>query len=99
MFSDREAAFPLDLADQALTIEVHLSESSYPEDRISILNKITGTPLDAVPETEHENFDRLNHSLRANFAMSSLAGVEILCRFAVVKYVYFISLDLLLGCF
>ena len=93
MFSDREAAFPLDLADQALTIEVHQSESSYPEDRISILNKITGTPLDAVPETEHENFDRLNHSLRANFAMSSLAGVGNLPRLAVVKSVYLIKGD------
>lgn len=74
MFSDREKAFPLNLANQALTIELQNAEASFEDDRVCILNKITNLDLDAIPVKEHDNYDSLNHSLRANFAMSSLAG-------------------------
>ena len=97
MFSDREAAFPLNLADQALTIELQNAQASFEDDRVRILNKITNSDLDATPVEEHKNFDNLNHSLRANFALSSLTGVKILSRIAVVKSVYFV-LCLFLRC-
>ena len=74
MFSDREAAFPLNLANQALTIELQNAEASFADDRVRILNKITSSDLDAIPVKDHEKYDSLNPSLRANFAISSLAG-------------------------
>jgi len=50
------------------------AQASFEDDRVRILNKITNLDLDATPVKEHANYDSLNHSLRANFAMSSLAG-------------------------
>lgn len=67
----REAAFPLNLGAAALNVEVQKAESSVVEDRIHILNKIVGsTDLNAIVPEEHQEYEKLNGALHAQFAAS-----------------------------
>merc|ERR1712008_422228 len=72
--SAREAAFPYDLIEKSLTIEVEVAVASVEDDRVHILNSIAGRPIEEIDDTPlatHDNYVRLNNSLRGTFASSA----------------------------
>jgi len=77
--SAREDAFPYDLIEKSLSIQVEVAKASVEDDRRHILNSIAGRSIediDNAPLVAHENYVRLNDSLRGTFASSkaSLKG-------------------------
>ena len=72
--SAREAAFPYELIKKSLSIQVESAEASVEDDRIHILNSIvgcSGEKIDDVPLKAHDNYVKLNNSLRGTFASST----------------------------
>lgn len=76
---EREANFPVELIAQALDISIEQAQSSEDIDRIRILNSIAGLKEEGLDEslpelpdaTRRAKYDRINHSLRALFAVAS----------------------------
>merc|ERR1711935_214798 len=69
----REAAFPYDLINKSLSIQVEAAEATVKEDRIHILNSIVGNSgknINDEPPTHHTKYDYLNNSLKGTFASS-----------------------------
>jgi len=72
--SAREAAFPYDLIEKSLSIQVEVADASVEDDRRHILNSIAERSIeniDDVPPAAHDNYVRLNNSLRGTFASST----------------------------
>jgi len=70
----REAAFPYELIEKSLSIQVESAKASVEDDRIHILNAIvgcSGEKIDDVPLKAHDNYVKLNNSLRGTFAFST----------------------------
>jgi len=73
-FIAREAAFPYDLIEKSLSIQVEVADASVEDDRRHILNSIAERSIeniDDVPPAAHDNYVRLNNSLRGTFASST----------------------------
>ena len=72
--SNREAKFPLPLAEQALGIRLEHAQASVEADRIHILNCMAGAAdLSAPPPPDdHPAFKAVNEALCARFAAAAL---------------------------
>ena len=61
-----EAGFPIALLERGFDIDIAQGEASVEQDRIRILNSLTGcdsSKLDAVkPPLQHEAYDQVSHS-------------------------------------
>ena len=79
----REEAFPIELVQKALGIDIAKASASREVDRLRILNSIAGMPeedLDAtlplpLPESRKECYEKVNRSLRSIFALASVSQV------------------------
>lgn len=73
---NREALFPLDLAERALATTAEGARASVDSDRIRLLNSLCGLPaatkLSAPPDPKHERLEEINARITATFASLSL---------------------------
>ena len=72
---EREAAFPLDLLQKALSVSVGAAESSVDTDRTRLLNALTGATgpgLESAPDTKGPSIDAADGVIRARLASVGL---------------------------
>lgn len=75
MKSDRERHFPLAVVRESLGIDILKARASRDLDKKRILNALASRPmkeLDDEPFKMHRNYDIIDQSLRANFALTAL---------------------------
>eukprot|EP01038_Epipyxis_sp_PR26KG_P006133 gene6133-8457_t len=68
----REENFPFDRIEKVVHFDILQANSSVPMDCINIKNAITGNEINKVPPVDHENYDKLNNTLRGRFVASAI---------------------------
>ncbi len=68
----RQARFPVALLEKAFGIKVENAVASKEADKIHILNKLAGKPLDESPPVTDPKFDRINDLLHGHYALGGL---------------------------
>lgn len=69
--AEREKSFPIEVIRFGLMLQVEQSEATRQEDKVRILNCLTGAPdLDCIPASTHPVYDQLNIQVRATLAVA-----------------------------